>query len=183
MPKSKSRTKKTPKRVLALPDLEHAKTAVLNSLTSASGQRAYDHAIREFVGGTARPSAPRRDVSPLPTVPRQSALILWRERFAVARRSTGLLRRPRVAAPKCSTRNGLRFPELGEGTTSKTLSAGNPVEPGQPAIRDASRPLRFSADHGSQPRPLSWPLQFQTGRQNRDRRRSGVRAGRLHPRS
>ena len=50
MPKSKSRTKKRPKRVLALPDLEHAKTAVLNSLTSASGQRTYDHAIREFVG-------------------------------------------------------------------------------------------------------------------------------------
>ena len=45
-----SRTrKKTPKRVLALPDLEHAKTAVLNSLTSVSGQRTYDHAIREFV--------------------------------------------------------------------------------------------------------------------------------------
>src|SRR5713101_6672721 len=36
-------------RILALPDLEHAKTAVLNSLTSASGQRTYDHAIREFV--------------------------------------------------------------------------------------------------------------------------------------
>lgn len=49
MPKSKSRKKKPPKRVLALPDLEHAKTAVLNSLTSASGQRTYDHAIREFV--------------------------------------------------------------------------------------------------------------------------------------
>jgi integrase len=47
MPTSKSRKKKTPKRVLALPDLEHAKTAVLNSLTSASGQRTY--AIREFV--------------------------------------------------------------------------------------------------------------------------------------
>ena len=47
--KSKSRKKKAPKRVLALPDLEHAKTAVLNSLTSASGQRTYDHAIREFV--------------------------------------------------------------------------------------------------------------------------------------
>ena len=31
------------------PDLEHAKTAVLNSLTSASGQRTYEHAIREFV--------------------------------------------------------------------------------------------------------------------------------------
>ena len=49
MPKSKSRKKKSPKRVLALPDLEHAKTAVLNSLTSASGQRTYEHAIREFV--------------------------------------------------------------------------------------------------------------------------------------
>jgi len=49
MPKTKSRKKKPPKRVLALPDLEHAKTAVLNSLTSASGQRTYDHAIGEFV--------------------------------------------------------------------------------------------------------------------------------------
>ena len=41
--------KPSPKRVLAIPDLEHAKTAVLNSLTSLSGQRTYDHAIREFV--------------------------------------------------------------------------------------------------------------------------------------
>lgn len=41
--------KKTPKRVLALPDLEHAKSAVLASLTSASGQRTYDHAILGFV--------------------------------------------------------------------------------------------------------------------------------------
>jgi integrase len=49
MPKSKSCKKRPPNRVLALPDLEHAKTAVLNSLTSASGQRTYDHAIREFV--------------------------------------------------------------------------------------------------------------------------------------
>jgi len=49
MLKSKSRKKRPPKRVVALPDLEHAKTAVLNSLTSASGQRTYEHAIREFV--------------------------------------------------------------------------------------------------------------------------------------
>jgi integrase len=49
LPKSKSRKKKQPKRVRALPDLEQAKAAVLNSLTSASGQRTYDHAIREFV--------------------------------------------------------------------------------------------------------------------------------------
>lgn len=49
MPNSQSRTQKAPKRVLALPDVEHVKTAVLNSLTSASGQRTYEHAIREFV--------------------------------------------------------------------------------------------------------------------------------------
>ena len=50
MPHSKTGRKKLPKRILALPDLEHAKTAVLNSLTSSSGQRTYEHAIREFVG-------------------------------------------------------------------------------------------------------------------------------------
>ena len=33
----KSRKKKAPKRTLALPDLEHAKSAVVNSLSSASG--------------------------------------------------------------------------------------------------------------------------------------------------
>jgi integrase len=43
------RKKKSPKRVLALPDLEQAKSAVLNTLTSKSGQRTYDHAITEFV--------------------------------------------------------------------------------------------------------------------------------------
>jgi hypothetical protein len=49
-PKSKSRKKKLlPKRTLTLPDLKHSKTAVLSSLTSISGQRTYNHAIREFV--------------------------------------------------------------------------------------------------------------------------------------
>ena len=43
------RKRKLPKRVLALPDLEQAKSAVLNTLTSKSGQRTYDHAITEFV--------------------------------------------------------------------------------------------------------------------------------------
>ena len=37
------------KRSLALPDLEPTKSAALNSLTSKSGQRTYDHAINEFV--------------------------------------------------------------------------------------------------------------------------------------
>src|SRR5215208_5149958 len=49
MPHAKRGRKKSPKRILALPDLEHVKTAVLNSLTSTSGQRTYEHAITEFV--------------------------------------------------------------------------------------------------------------------------------------
>ena len=46
---SKSRKKRTPKRVLALPDLKQANSAVLSPLSSVSGQRAYDHAINDFV--------------------------------------------------------------------------------------------------------------------------------------
>lgn len=44
-----SKRKRTPKTVLKLPDLEQAKSAVLNSLTSQSAKRSYDHAIREFI--------------------------------------------------------------------------------------------------------------------------------------
>jgi hypothetical protein len=48
--KSHPRTRRTTtKSVLRLPDLEHAKAAVLNSLTSLDAQRGYRHAIDEFV--------------------------------------------------------------------------------------------------------------------------------------
>ena len=46
---ARSRRKRTPKTVLELPDLEQSKSAVLNSLTSASSKRSYEHAIREFI--------------------------------------------------------------------------------------------------------------------------------------
>lgn len=45
----KTKKKRAPKTILKLPDLEQSKSAVLNSLTSPSSQRSYDHAIREFV--------------------------------------------------------------------------------------------------------------------------------------
>jgi hypothetical protein len=48
MSKSRKR-KRPPKHVLALPDLEQSKAAVLNSLTSKSGQRTYERAIADFV--------------------------------------------------------------------------------------------------------------------------------------
>ncbi|MGD0499471.1 MAG: hypothetical protein ABSC23_13655 [Bryobacteraceae bacterium] len=47
--KKSSRKKKTPKRVLRLPDLDYAKTAVLNTLGSPASKRAYEFAIDDFV--------------------------------------------------------------------------------------------------------------------------------------
>jgi hypothetical protein len=44
-----AKSKRVPKTVLKLPDLEQSESAVLNSLTSASSKRSYDHAICEFI--------------------------------------------------------------------------------------------------------------------------------------
>ena len=49
MKQKRNRRTGRPKRVLGIPDLEHARTAVLNSLTSPESQRGYRHAIDEFV--------------------------------------------------------------------------------------------------------------------------------------
>src|SRR5215467_9789434 len=42
--------KSSPKRSLNLPDLDHARSAVLNSLPSKESQRGYRHSIDEFIG-------------------------------------------------------------------------------------------------------------------------------------
>jgi len=47
-PSSKRRRNST-KSILRLPDLEHAKAAVLNSPNSVDAMRGYRHAIDEFV--------------------------------------------------------------------------------------------------------------------------------------
>ena len=41
--------RRVPKTVLRLPDLDQAKSAVLNSLSSSDAQRGYRHAIEEFI--------------------------------------------------------------------------------------------------------------------------------------
>jgi len=46
---SSRRRRSSTKSILRLPDLEHAKTAVLNSLNSVDAKRGYRHAIDEFV--------------------------------------------------------------------------------------------------------------------------------------
>ena len=46
---SSRRRRNSTKSVLRLPDLEHAKAAVLNSFNSTDAKRGYRHAIDEFV--------------------------------------------------------------------------------------------------------------------------------------
>jgi hypothetical protein len=43
------RVRRAPMTVLRLPDLDQAKSAVLNCLSSADAQRGYRHAIDEFI--------------------------------------------------------------------------------------------------------------------------------------
>jgi hypothetical protein len=50
MKRSKLKPKSTPKRVLRLPDLDHTKLSVLNTLGSPQSQRAYGIAIDDFIG-------------------------------------------------------------------------------------------------------------------------------------
>jgi hypothetical protein len=44
-----TKLRQTPKAVLKLPDLDQAKSAVLNSLSSTAAQRGYGHAMQEFI--------------------------------------------------------------------------------------------------------------------------------------
>lgn len=49
MKRGKRRPKASSKQSLGLPDLDHAKSAVLNSLLSKEPRRGYRHTIDEFV--------------------------------------------------------------------------------------------------------------------------------------
>jgi integrase len=131
MSKSKSRKKRPPKRVLALPDLEHAKTAVLNSLTSASGQRTYDHAIREFVAWYC--SEPRLAFNR--TVVLRYRIHLEQRKYAPATINLRLAAVRRIAYEAADA--GLISPELAagirrvKGVRRIGMRLGNWLTPGQ----------------------------------------------------
>ena len=105
----KRRKKKAAKRLLALPDLEHAKIAVLNSLTSASGQRTYEHAIREFVAWYC--SEPRLAFNR--TVVLRYRINLEQRRYAPATINLGLAAVRRIAYEAADA--VLLSPELAAG--------------------------------------------------------------------
>src|SRR5215475_10365306 len=63
--------RRVPKTVLRLPDMDQAKSAVLNSLSSIDAQRGYRHAIEEFIewfcsGASALVQPDRRPSLPHP---------------------------------------------------------------------------------------------------------------------
>lgn len=51
------------RKVLRLPDLDHSKLAVLNSLTSPASRRVYEHAIDQFIAWYC--SEPRLVILPI----------------------------------------------------------------------------------------------------------------------
>jgi hypothetical protein len=108
MSKSRKRTK-LPKRVLALPDLEQAKIAVLNTLTSRSGQRTYDHAINKFVAWYC--SEPRLAFNR--TVVLRYRIYLEQKQYAATTINLRLAAVRRVAFE--ASDSGLLSPELAAG--------------------------------------------------------------------
>lgn len=109
MRNSKPHKKKQPKPVLSLPDLEQAKATVLNSLTSPSGQRTYDHAIREFVAWYS--SEPRLALNR--TVVLRYRIHLEQRQYAPATINLRLAAVRRVAYEAADA--GLLSPELAAG--------------------------------------------------------------------
>src|ERR1700730_7867773 len=107
---SKPRKKKRqPKRVLALPDREQSKAAVLNSLTSESGQRTYDRAITDFVDWYF--SEPR--LAFIRTVVLRYRIFLEQKQYAATTINLRLAAVRRVAFEAADS--GLLSPELAAG--------------------------------------------------------------------
>jgi integrase len=107
---SQSRKKKrSPKQTLALPDLEQSKVAVLNSLTSKSGQRSYDRAITDFVDWYC--SEPRLSFNR--TVVLRYRIFLEQKRYAPTTINLRLAAVRRVAFEAADS--GLLSPELAAG--------------------------------------------------------------------
>lgn len=101
--------KRSPKQILALPDLEQSKAAVLNSLTSKSGQRSYDRAISDFVDWYC--SEPRLSFNR--TVVLRYRIFLEQKRYTPTTINLRLAAVRRVAFEAADS--GLLSPELAAG--------------------------------------------------------------------
>jgi site-specific recombinase XerD len=107
--KKSDRKKRTPKRVLRLPDLDYAKGSVLNSLGSPASKRAYEFGIDDFVAWYC--SEPRLAFSR--TVVLRYRLELESRRLAPSSINLRLAAVRRLAYEAADT--GLLSPELAAG--------------------------------------------------------------------
>lgn len=96
-----------PEKGVALPDLQQSKTAVLTTLTSASAQRTYNHAIDDFVDWYC--SEPRLAFNR--TVVLRYRIRLEEKRYAPATINLRLAAVRRIAYEAADS--GLLSPEIG----------------------------------------------------------------------
>ena len=141
---SKPRKKKRPpKRVLALPDLEQSKTAVLNTLTSKSGQHSYDRAITDFVDWYC--SEPRLAFNR--SVVLRYRIFLEQKRYAATTINLRLAAVRRVAFEAADS--GLLSPELAAGIRRVQGVRRIGVRVGNWLTAEQSKRLLAGADRGS----------------------------------
>ena len=106
---TKRAKKRNPKTILKLPDLEHSRNAVLNSLSSLSSRRSYDHAIRDFIDWYC--SEPRLSFNR--TVVTRYRIALEQRRYAPATINLRLAAVRRLAFE--ASDSGLLSPDLAAG--------------------------------------------------------------------
>jgi integrase len=141
---SKPRKKKgPPKRVLALPDLEQSKAAVLNTLTSKSGQRSYDRAITDFVDWYC--SEPRLAFNR--TVVLRYRIFLEQKQYAATTINLRLAAVRRVAFEAADS--GLLSPELAAGIRRVKGVRRIGVRVGNWLTAEQAKKLLAVADRGS----------------------------------
>jgi hypothetical protein len=130
--KSKKRKQVRRKTKLGLPDLDHAKAAVLASLHSPESQRSYRHAIDEFVGWYC--SEPRLSFNK--TVVTRYRIHLEDRRLAPGTTNVRLAAVRRLADEAAEA--GLLSPELAAGIRRVKGSISNNVGPCQALFEDTS---------------------------------------------
>jgi hypothetical protein len=151
---SRKKPKQTPKRVLRLPDLDFAKSAVLNTLRSPESKRSYRFAIDDFVAWYC--SEPRIAFNKtvvlryrLELESRRLSSSTINLRLAAVRRlayeaaDTGLLS-PELAAGirrvKGAKRVGVGLGNTGKSVDGERDSAGSVVARKRSNVRGAKRP-------------------------------------------
>ena len=138
-----TKRKKLPKIVLKLPDLEQSKSAVLNSLASASSQRSYDLAIREFIEWYC--SEPRLAFNK--TVVTRYRIALEQKHYAPSTINLRLAAVRRLAYEACDC--GLLSPDLAAGIRRVKGARRLGVRIGNWLTAEEGRRLLLGAGNGS----------------------------------